>query len=156
MPPAPLFLFAAGSHYTTTLARSSVLYRRTPIAAHAQDAPKADTPPKKYNSIATAGWDDEKGKHQAVVSYAESPDKDRAEDLAMKGCFAKGAKECRTHGPWDEGCVYAAVFYSSKTGNRFWRMSENEEDLYKHARETGRSMTKPIGGCVSEPRKTEK
>jgi hypothetical protein len=116
------------------------------IPAIAQDAPKEDAP-KKYNAVATAAWDEEGGKHRSVVSYAESPDKDRAEDLAMKGCFAKGGKECEAHGPWSKGCIYAAVL-TAKSGNGYWMMREKEEDLFQAAREKNRTMSKPIGGCV--------
>jgi hypothetical protein len=129
------------------------------VPAFAQDtAPKAEPDkPKKYNSVATAGWDDEKsGKHISVVSYAESPDPDRAEDLAMKGCFAKGGQECRAHGPWDKGCVYATVLTSPKTGNKYWHMNEKEDALFKAAREKGYAMAKPIGGCVSPPEEEKK
>jgi hypothetical protein len=154
---------------TTILALSVPAYAqdRTPKVDPANPAPVVDpdkavskaepAKPKKYNSVATAAWDDEQtGKHISVVSYAESPDAIRAEDLAMKGCFAKGGKECKAHGPWDAGCIYASVFTSGKTGHKYWVMREKEEDLFKHAREKNYAMAKPIGGCVSAPEEEKK
>jgi hypothetical protein len=118
-----------------------------PAFAWAQENPEVK-PEKMYNAIALASWKTPDGKKHAVVSYAESPDETRAEDLALKGCFAKGAQQCQSKGPWDEGCVYATVYTDSK-GDRFWKTSEKEQELFAKARETGRKMDKPIGGCVN-------